>query len=160
MKLNSQLFVVLIATLLLNVAAFSQSRYTQFGGLNHDSVNVTTWTKLKTTAGTHTFTKVSGSTKIEVYVNSRFGIGTLSGGANGVQFRVRVDNTRLPNFDNLGSILQSNTKEFLSLFAVFEGLPAGSHTVSIWAEASPGSATSVVVDPGGWGGKIIVKETS
>ena len=160
MKHYSQLFVVLIATLLLNAAAFSQ--YTQFGNLNNDSVNVTTTAvKLNTTSGTHTFTKVDNSTKIEVYVNSRFRTGAFSGGASGIQFRVRVDDTVTPNFDNLGSILQSSTDEFLSLLAVFEGLSAGSHTVSIWAQAAPaGSATSVVADPGGWGGKIIVKETS
>lgn len=161
MKRNYQLFAILAMTLLLNAAAFSQSRYTQFGNLNHGSVNVTNaWTKLNTTAGKHTFTKNSATTKIEVYVNSRFMIGTLSGGANGVQFRVRVDDTRTPDFDNMGSILVANTKEFLSILAVFEGLPAGSHTVSIWAQAAPaGSATSVLTDPGGFGGNIIVKET-
>lgn len=160
MKRSYQLFAILAMTLLLNTAAFSQ--YTQFGNLNQGSVNVTSaWTKLNTTTGTHTFTKNSSSTKIEVHVNSRFGIGTLSGGASGVQFRVRIDNTRTPNFDNMGSILRSNTQEFLSIFAVFQGLSAGNHTVSIWAQAAPaGSCTSVLVDPGGWGGKIIVKETS
>ena len=160
MKRSYQLFAILATTLLLNTAAFSQ--YTQFGNLNQGSVNVTsTWTKLNTTTGTHTFTKSSGTTKIEVHVNSRFGIGTLSGGANGVRFQVRIDDTRTPNFDNWGSILTSNTKEFLSIFAVFRKLSAGNHTVSIWAQAAPaGACTSVLTDPGGWGGKIIVKETS
>lgn len=160
MKRNYQLFAIIVTALLLNVAAFSQSRYTQFGNLNQGSVTVTsTWTKLITTTGTHTFTKHSAATKIEVYVNSRFGIGTLSGGAQGIFIRVRLDNTTTPNFDNLGSIVQSNSKEFLSLFAVFEGVSAGNHTVSIWAQTQSGSATSVHNDPGGWGGKIIVKET-
>ena len=159
MKRINQIFAVVTTVLLLNVTVFPQSRYVQFGNLNQDSVNVSsTWTKLKTTSGTHSFTKSSSDTKIEVYVNSRFKVGTISG-ANGVRFQVRVDNNT-PTFDNQGSILTSNTSEFLSIFAVFENLPAGSHTVSIWAQAAPsGSATSVLVDPGGWGGKIIVKET-
>jgi hypothetical protein len=115
-----------------------------------------TWTKLDT--GTHTFTKNSSSTTIEVYVNSRFIVGTIGVGARGVRFQVRVDDNT-PTFENEGSIQQSNTSEFLSILAVFQNLPAGSHTVSIWAQAPSGSATSVGVDPGGWGGKIIVKET-
>lgn len=162
MKRINQLFAVTITVLLLSGAAFSQSRYTQFGNLNKNSVDVTSaWTKLITTNGTHTFNKTSSSSKIEVYVNSRFRIGTLSGGANGVRFQVRIDNTIQPNFGNLGSILTSNTQEFLSIFSVFQNIPAGNHTVSIWAQAAPaGSATSVLVDPGGWEGRIIVKETS
>jgi hypothetical protein len=146
--------------LLLNVTAFPQSRYSQFGNLNHDSVNVSTaWTRLRTTPGTHSFTKSSGATKIDVYVNSRFRVAAFSG-ANGVQFQVRVDDNT-PTFDNLGSITTGNTSEFLSTLAVFENLPAGSHTVCIWAKVlHSGSAASVLVDPGGWGGKIIVKETT
>jgi hypothetical protein len=161
MKRITQLFAVVATMLFLSVTAFPQSRYFQFGNLNHDSVNVSSaWTRLRTTAGTHSFTKNSDTTKIEVYVNSRFRVGTITASANGVRFRVRVDNN-MATFENFGSILTSNTSEFLSLFAVFENLPAGNHTVSIWGQAYPaGSATSVIVDPGGWGGKIIVKETS
>ena len=155
----NRLFAVVATMLLLSVTALPQSRYTQFRNLNHDSVNVSSaWTKLKTTAETHSFTKVGDTTKIEVYVNSRFMVGALNG-ANGVRFQVRID-SNTPDIDNQGSILTSKTSEFLSIFAVFQDLPAGNHTVSIWAQAAPsGSATSVLVDPGGWGGKIIVKET-
>ena len=158
MKRIIWLFMTVAAMLLFSVTAFSQSTYTQFGNLNNASVNVSSaWTRLNTTSGSHSFNKLNGSTKIEVYVNSRFSVGTLS--ANGVRFQVRVDNNT-PDFDNQGSILTSNTSEFLSVFAVFENLPAGNHTVSIWARAAPsGSATSVLVDTGGWGGKIVVKET-
>jgi hypothetical protein len=159
MKHIKQLLAVLTMMPLLSVTAFPQSAYVQFGNLNHAPVNVSSaWTKLDTTTGTHSFTKRSRNTKLEVHVNSRFSIGTLTGG-NGVRFQLRVDNNT-PTFDNSGSIQTSNTSEFLSIFAVFENLPAGRHTVSIWAQAAPaGSATSVIVDPGGWGGKIIVKET-
>ena len=136
-----------------------RSNYFQFGNLNFGSVTVSsTPTRLNTTSGTHSFTKSHNDTRIEVYVNSRFGVGTISG-ANGVRFQVRVDNNT-PTYDNQGSILTSNTSEFLPLYAVFENLAAGSHTVSIWAQAAPsGTASSVLVDPGGWGGKIIVKES-
>ena len=158
MKQIKYTFAVMTALFLLNAVAFPQSRYVQFGNINHGSVNVTSaWTKLDTTAGTHSFTKTKDATVIEVYVNSRFSVGTISG-AHGVQFQVRVDH-HTPNFDNFGSLLKSNSSESLSLIAVFEHLPAGNHTVSIWGQAPSGSAAGVTVDPGGWGGKIIVKET-
>jgi hypothetical protein len=158
MKRITRLFAFTALMLSLSGSVFPQSRYTQFGNLNNASVNVgAAWTKLNTTSTTHTFNKLNGATKIEVYVNSRFRVGTIAG-ANGVRFQVRVDNN-MPTFGNQGSILTSNTSEFLSIFTVFQNIPVGSHTVSIWAQAPSGSATSVTVDPGGWEGKIVVKET-
>lgn len=134
------------------------SKYVQFGNLNDGSKTVgTTWVKLATTSGAHTFTKSRNDTKIEVFVNSRFLSGEFSG-ANGIHFQARIDDLA-PNIGNDAAILTSNAKEFLSIFAVYGNLTAGSHTVSIWARTAQGSSSGVVVDPGGWGGKIIVKET-
>jgi hypothetical protein len=138
--------------------AYGQSNYFQFGNLNHASINVaTSWTKLNTTSGSHSFTKSDSLSELEVHVNSRIGVGALNG-SNGIQFRVRVDNLT-PTFDNLGSLLTSNSSAFLSMFAVFRNVPAGTHTVSIWAKSASNFTSSVLVDPGGWGGKIIVKES-
>jgi len=136
-----------------------RSNYFQFGDLNFGPATVSsTGTRLNTTAGTHSFTKSHNDTKLEVYVNSRFSVGTISG-ASGVEFYIRIDLTPAA-YETRGSILTSNTSDFQSLYAVFQNIPAGSHTVSIWGQAQPsGSASSVVVDPGGWGGKIIVKES-
>jgi hypothetical protein len=150
---------IVAATLLASISrvASAQANYFQFGNLNQSSVNVTsTWTRLGT--GTYSFTKSDNTSVLEVYVNSRFNVGTLSG-ANGVRFQVRVDNVT-PTFENQGSLQASSRSAFLSIFGVFRNIPAGNHSVSIWAQAAPsGSATSVVADPGGWGGKIIVKES-
>lgn len=135
------------------------SRYFAFGNLNASSVNVgTTWTKLGTVSGSHAFTKARADTKIEVHVGSRFSSGVFSG-TSGIHFQARVDDQ--PSvIGNDGAITASNAIQFLSLFGVFQGLASGSHTVSIWAQVGgSGSSASVVVDPGGWGGKIIVKET-
>jgi hypothetical protein len=136
------------------------SDYVVFGSLNYTSTNLTaTDTKLNTTATSHTFTKSRNDTKIEVHVNSRFLAGTFAGGATGVHFQVRIDDA-LPStlVANDGAILTSNGNEFLSLYAVFPGLLAGSHTVSLWASTNVGTSTGASVDSGGWGGKIIVKE--
>lgn len=137
------------------------SSYSQFANLNYNSVTVTSsWTKLLTTSGTHAFTKKNADTKIEVYVNSRFSIGAFTG-ASGIRFQVRIDDNTAPSFGSDGIMLTANSAEYLSLYAVFQNLPAGSHAVSLWAIASPAGSTvaSVWVNPGNWGGKIVVKES-
>jgi hypothetical protein len=131
------------------------SRYVQFGNLNQLSINVdTTWVKLRT--ATHGFTKNRSDTKIEVHVHSRFSGGNFAG-ANGIHFQIRMDDLE-PSIGNDAAITTSNSIEFLSMFSIFQNLPAGPHTVSIWARTPSGSSSGVLVDPGGWGGKIIVKE--
>ena len=150
------------ALLLLTVTGTvtAQPQYTQFGGLNQAAVNLTSsWSRLNTTATSHTFTKVDPATDIEVHVNSRFRVGSFSNNANGVRFQVRIDDKILPTVDNMGSLLSQNSSDFLSIYAVFRRLPAGTHRVSIWGATALGNAASVIVDPGGWSGKIIVKET-
>ncbi len=133
------------------------SNYTQFGSLNSSSVTVTsTYTQLG--IGTRTFTKQHAGSKIEVYVNSNFGGGTFGGGASGLLIQARVDGSA-STIGNEGAVGTTNSEEFISIFAVFQNLPAGSHTVSLWGRVNAGSSSSVIVDPGGWGGKIIVKET-
>jgi hypothetical protein len=149
-----------VLLLTLTGTAAAQSNYFQFGSLNNAAVNLTSnWIRLNTTSSSHTFTKADGATDIEVHVNSRFRVGSFSNHANGVRFQVRIDNTILPTVDNMGSLLSENSSDFLSIFAVFRRLPAGTHRVSIWGATALGNAASVIVDPGGWGGRIIVKET-
>jgi hypothetical protein len=138
--------------------------YTQFGALNNSSVSVVTttqgaYTKLGT--GTLSFTKTRADTKIEVYVSTRFGSGTFAGGAPGVIFQARVDDAQANVVQTQGAIATSSTVDFLSFMAVFSGLSAGSHTVSLWGTTfSAGtSSTGVLVDPGGFFGGLIVKET-
>lgn len=158
--------LALVATMLVfSSLLFPQSNYFQFGELNQNSVDLDShWKELQT--GTHTFTKSSDTTTIEVQVNSRFGAARID--ANGVPFQVRIDGI-VPTFENQGSLgaidlsyfshlARSYFSEFLSIFAVFQNLPAGTHKVSIWAQAPRGSASGVIVDPGGWGGRIIIKE--
>ena len=165
MKRLDHLLLFATAQLFVHGLLFAQNGYIQFGNLNQGSVDVDSeWTELRT--GTHTFTTSSKVTTLEVYVNSRFGAAAIDG--NGIRFQVRVDGNP-PAIENEGSLraidlsdfsrsARSHISEFLSIFAVFQELPAGSHTVSIWAQAPRGHATTVTVDPGGWGGTIIVKQ--
>jgi len=138
----------------------SVSNYFQFRNLNHEPVFVgTQWVKLITTSGTHSFIKSRRDTKIEVHVNSRFNGGIFFLGAYGIGFQVRIDDNISPNFGNYASILTTNTTDFLSIYALFENLTTGTHTVSLWATTNTGYSTSVLVDPQGWEGRIIVKES-
>lgn len=158
MKHLKYFIAIMIVIFLVSGLVFSLPSYYKFTSLNYGSVTVTsTWTKLNTTSGSHSFTTTTPGSVVEVHVNSNFYVGTLSG-ANGVQFQVRVDN--LPAYyENQGVIRSSNTTEFLSIFAAFPNLATGNHTVSLWARTYSGTATSVCADPGGWNGAIIVKET-
>lgn len=148
----------MVVVFLLSGIIFALPAYYKFTNLNNSSITATTtWTKLNTTSGTHSFVKSTPGSVVEVHVNSNFMVGTFSG-ATGVQFRIRVDDS--PAFyDNEGVIRTGNTTQFLSLFAAFPNLATGNHTVSLWVRTNGGTATSVLVDPGGWDGAIIVKET-
>lgn len=133
-----------------------RSRYFTSGALNTRSLDATsTFQKIDDFL---TFNKADVGSRIEVTLNALVLGGNFSG-TNGVQFQVRIDGNP-PTQGNLGAITTTNTREFLSIFAVFEGLPAGSHTVSVWARSAPaGTSNGVTLDAGGWGGRIIVKET-
>ena len=45
------------------------------------------------------------------------------------------------------------------LLFVFQGLAIGNHTVSVFVRTAVGTSTGVLLDPGGFGGRIVVKET-
>ncbi len=142
-----------------SAAGVHSSNYTEFVSLNKGDVTVSTnWTKLKTANTTHSFTKNFADSKIEVYVNSRMKLDFYLN-ASGLRIKVIVDAATEPDFGNFGSIRSPQTDEFLSIYTVFENLNAGTHTISLWGKANSGSVTGVGVDPGGWGGKIMIKET-
>ena len=112
--------------------------------LIHGSVDVgSTWTKLHTTSTSHSFTKSQGDTTIEVHVNSIFETGTFGSGTFGIVLQIRIDDDILPDFGNMGSVNSTDTGEFQSIYAVFQGLAAGPHTVSLWALA-PSAAAHVL----------------
>ena len=150
---------IILTMLMMNIQVFSQVQYYQFGTLCQGSVDVgSTYTELNT-GGPHNFTVSENNSTIEVSVNSRLRVQTVVSGT-GVKFQVRIDGVTTPDYDNNASIRADVLVDFESIFAVFENVSAGSHTVSIWAYAAGGSATGVLVDPGCWGGKIIVKAMS
>ena len=134
------------------------SEYFDFGVNYTDTTVTSTFTKLPTTDTSHEFEKIHDDTRIEVHVNTQVGIGTLDG--FGIRFEVRIDD-QSHTWGNNASIHTAPSLEDISIYAVFENLAAGTHTVSLWARTHPdgSSASIVLVDSGGWGGRIIVKES-
>ena len=105
------------------------------------------------------FTKTANESVIEVHLHSRAVAGVFSG-ANGVIFQIRIDDaTTNPLVANDAAITTSGATEQISIFAVFQNLALGQHMVSVWVRANGGTSSGVLLDPGGWGGRIIVKET-
>ena len=107
-----------------------------------------------------TIDKEFSDSNIEVTVNSRINGGIFSStSVLGVSFIIRIDGIDA-TFDNKGAINTTNTMDFISMFAVFQGLSIGSHSIQIYAKSDIGGTSSNVrIDPGNWGGAIIAKET-
>jgi hypothetical protein len=104
------------------------------------------------------FAKATAESTVEVNLNTRAGSGVFASGANAVFFQVRIDNAVSP-MSNEAACTTSNTIEYIGIFAVFQGLAAGTHTVSVFARTALGTSTGVILDPGNFGGRIVVKET-
>jgi hypothetical protein len=132
------------------------SKYFTSGALNTALVTATSTTPVKL-ADFVTFTKASADSTIEVWMNTRAAAGSFSSGGI-VFYQVRIDNS-IATMANEALITTSNAVEFVSIFAVFQGLAAGSHTVSVFVRTAGQTSTGVSLDPGAGGGRIIVKET-
>lgn len=137
----------------------SKTSYMEFGSLNFSSETVNeSWTTLGiSSTKERSFTKNHDDTNVEVYFNSRVQAGTFTGTASFLMVAVRIDG-EAPDYSGSGTIASSGNNEYLSFLSVFENLPAGTHTLQVVARTNRGSSENVVVDPGGLGGSIVVKE--
>lgn len=132
------------------------SIYTESGSLNTSSITATS--TFQPIGPSLEITKEYDDSKIEIFFNSNCAGGTFGAGTTGVRFAVRI-NGITGTYGNDGAISASNSEEFISIFDVFNNLDAGEHSVQIYVRTNGGSSTGVILDPGGWGGKIIAKET-
>ena len=131
------------------------TKYTQFDRLNTASVNIDdNWTKLN--IGTRNFVKERENTVIEIFLYSRARSGTFSG-AGWITYKLRV-NEISPDMPVYHIIRSSETIEYITLKSIYLELPAGEHQVEVWARVNTGTSASVLIDPGGFQGSIIVKE--
>jgi hypothetical protein len=108
-----------------------------------------------------TFTVRSADSFLELVFNGRFYISSFTD-SSGALFELRVDDSE----SSIGLaranmwMEEANTPGLpISITGIFKGLAAGEHTASIWVRTLSGSANTAVVNPGCWGGDVlIVKE--
>lgn len=136
------------------------SSHTSVGNMNYSSVEVSdSWTQLQIDRDGNgkTFQKEHDASKIKLTLHSNANSGTFSG-ASWIRYQLRVDENRgqisIPHV-----IYSSETEEYITLIAVFENLSAGEHNVQVWAQTGSGTSSNVGMDPGGFGGKILIEET-
>ena len=130
---------------------------TVFASLNLSAVTVSSMASQLGT-GNLTFTKTYPNSNVELFLNSNIYSGSFTG-ASYIGFWLQVDGNQA-RYTTQYYIQQSNATQFVNLDAIFPGLSAGAHTVSIWGLTDAGTSTNVTVDNGGFGGSIVVKETN
>ncbi len=95
---------------------------------------------------------------IEVTVNTTAKVENFSRGVRTASFQVRIDGNHSTISNNVPIQKEEGTGN-ISIFAVFRNLPAGNHEIQIYAKTIPSGNMWVTLDPGGYGGRIIAKET-
>ncbi|HLP49910.1 MAG TPA: hypothetical protein VK154_03440 [Chitinophagales bacterium] len=126
-------------------------------GVNFSSVDVTS-SGADLGTGTITYTKLQSGTDLEIDLNTRINSGTFAGGATNIQFVIKVDGIQLSD-QNMFYIFSTNTTSFVTIKAIARGLSAGAHTITVQGKTNTGTSTGVSTDPGGYGGRIFIKET-
>lgn len=127
-----------------------------FGSLNQGSTIVSTSPTTLITSAMNFF-KTFATSEIVIDVNTRAYNGVFGGGAPNIVYEVRVDGNTTA-ISNQFMTTNSGSTEFMTIHAVFSGLTQGSHSIHITAYTQSGNSSGVLLDPGGYGGKVIVKE--
>lgn len=130
--------------------------YTQSARLNDKSYDLPNqnWTPV---GPAFKVTKKYNKTPIELEYSGEVLAASIAG--NGVWFQIRLDN-KPPSYVSQGSLKSTELQDEVSAKSIYVGLPAGSYTGQIYAQApNPGSsAKGIVIDPGGWGEKVLITE--
>ena len=117
----------------------------------------TTFTKIGDIGG---FTVENSASLVEVTHQGRLHISSFNVSA-GSYFQLRVDD--LPPLINSGEAsiraAEANQQVPLTFTGYWQGLSAGDHTISLWVRTANGTATTAIMNPGGWSSNdVIVKE--
>lgn len=106
-----------------------------------------------------TFTKLDEHSDIEISFQTRVFTGTFAGGATGFRYDIRVNGQPAPLSSGQIGFTTSGIMDRVHHVVFFQGLPAGTHTVNIYARSyGGGTVSNVLNDSGGWGGRMIVRE--
>jgi hypothetical protein len=129
--------------------------YTQSPSLNDKSYDLTNqnWTPV----GPAFNVVKTNNNPIELEYSGEVLAASITG--NGVWFQIRLNNT-VPTFVSQGALKPTELQDEISTKSVYVGLRPGSYTGQIYAQApnAGSSAKGIVIDPGGWGEKVLVTE--
>lgn len=129
--------------------------YTQSGNLNNTSYNLTA--TMQAIGPVFNIQKLRSNTPLEVELAGTVSATALSG-SNGIKFELRV-NGLAPNFKIQGSLKAGHLYDSIVMKSVYTNLAPGTYRVQVFAAAAPsGTATGVILDPGGWGEVILATE--
>lgn len=131
------------------------ANYTQSSSLNDRSYNLNA--TMQPIGPSFTVRKLRAKSSLELELAGSVSAQSL-GASNGILFEIRVNGT-LPNFKIQGSLKAGDLNDSIMMKSVYTALPIGTYTVQVYAQAAPGgTATGVVLDPGGWGERILATE--
>jgi hypothetical protein len=129
--------------------------YTQSGSLNDKSYNLTT--TMIPIGPVLKVTKLRSGTPLELELAGTVSAASLSG-ANGIRFELRA-NGIAPDYKIQGSLKTGHLYDSIVMKSVYTNLAPGTYSVQVYAAAAPsGTATNVILDPGGWGEAILATE--
>lgn len=99
-----------------------------------------------------TFDKLNSRTLVEITYNGRLAIDNIVTG-NGASFELRVDN-HATSIGRSRTVVRNDEEGIkgipVSLFAAFNSLSTGTHTISIWVRVPFGSGTNARINPNCW----------
>lgn len=129
--------------------------YTQSGSLNDKAYNLTATPQ--PIGPSFQVKKLRTDTPLELELAGTVSAGSL-GASNGILFELRA-NGLAPNFKILGSLKSGHLFDSIVMKSVYTHLAPGTYTVQVYAHAAPGgTASNVILDPGGWGERILATE--
>jgi hypothetical protein len=129
--------------------------YTQSGSLNDKSYDLDA--TMKPIGPGFLVHKIRTGTPLELELAGTVSAASVNH-ANGIKLEIRV-NGLSPNFTIQGSLKAEKLSDSIYTKSVYASLPIGAYTAQVYAQAAPaGTATGVILDPGGWGEAILATE--
>lgn len=129
--------------------------YSQSGSLNNTSFNLNA--NMQPIGPVFNVQKLRANTPLELELAGTVSAVSLSG-ANGIRFELRA-NGQPPNFKIQGSLKTGHLYDSIVMKSVYTSLQPGTYHVQVYAAAAPsGTASGVILDPGGWGEAILATE--
>ena len=131
------------------------TNYTQSGSLNDKSYNLDA--TMKPIGPSFHVNKVRAGTPLELELAGTVSATSVTG-ANGIRLEIRVNGLN-PNYKIEGSLKSGHLYDSIYTKSVYTALAVGTYTGQVYAQAAPaGTATGVILDPGGWGEAILATE--